>query len=157
MDFLNPAQGNASTNSQIVVSENMASCTLDNFAKSPIGFMEFTSHSMDHMFKMFKNLPKFVLSTETVGKYLGIIKKHAPRNKEMKVMLNFKDIEVKFGEYDTDIILSYTTCVKFLLADDDKELMYDEIRMITSGSVRNDENTLYAKVLSHKIDNNSKY
>jgi len=50
-----------------------------------------------------------------------------------------KDVDVKFGEYDTDIILSYTACLDFRYEEEHStSFFYDELNIITDGSVRID-------------------
>ena len=38
-----------------------------------------------------------------------------------------------------------------------KDLFYDELRMVTTGSVRTEDDVLYMQILSHKLDNQNKY
>jgi len=50
--------------------------------------------------------------------------------------------------------MGYTACLDFRLDGEYSEsVFYDEIKVITSGSVRNEDNVLFMEVLSHKLDN----
>jgi hypothetical protein len=93
------------------------------------------------------------------------------KDKPIEAFIRFKGIDVKFGQYDTDVILSYTACIKFKqnlgtfhktkFSDhefpDLKELFYDELRVVTTGSVKTSKDVLYLEILSHKLDNQNKY
>ena len=71
----------------------------------------------------------------------------------MKLTIHKKDINILFGQYDTDIILEYTACMSWktdLLGS--KEFMYDELKMITSMDMRMEDDRMYFHVLNHKID-----
>jgi hypothetical protein len=88
----------------------------------------------------------------------------------LHAFLRFKGVNVKFGEYDTDVIISYTACIRFKEdtgktkkegkekgLKDLKTLFYDEFKVVTTGSVKTRDDTLYLEILSHKLDMNGKY
>jgi len=157
MPFMEPS-GNSTTNSQIAVSENAATCSLNALARSPVGQLRFNEDRLNRMFEMFPGLPHFYMNTTSVGKFIPLFKEKLGRNKPLQLFLDFKNIDVKFGEYDTDVILSYTACVSFRLDKPKaKTLFYDELKIVTTGQVRQEDNVLYVKILSHKLDNQNKY
>jgi len=89
------------------------------------------------MFKMFKGIEQFKMDTTTVGKYIPLFKEKLGKGKPLEMYLNFKNIDVKFGEYDTDVIMSYVACVRFKLdKPNSKTLFYDELRVVTTGQVK---------------------
>lgn len=52
--------------------------------------------------------------------------------KPMRVLLRFKDINVLFGQHNTDVIFEYTMMMTIMEdRENAPELMYDEVRMIT--------------------------
>jgi len=159
MEFSEPV-GRSVTNSQIVVSENMATCSLNAFARSPIGQLKVNTDRLNRMLELFKDVPQFEMDTSTVGKFFPLFKDAGKEGKDgkkpMEVLLDLKDIDVKFGYYDTDVIFEYTACINFKVTGG-KTLIYDELRVITSGSIKSEEDILYMRILSHKLDNNSKY
>jgi len=84
--------------------------------------------------------------------------------------LGFKDPTIMFGQFDTDLIFEYTLKMKFKLdqEEDDSEysygysqqnpeLLYDEVRMISTMNIEADDDILYIDLLSHKLDMNSQY
>lgn len=76
----------------------------------------------------------------------------------MKAEVSFKKIDVKFGEFDTDVIISYTVCLSFMLdKKDSKILMYDELKVVTTGDIKQEDNVLWVKILTHKLDTDNKY
>jgi hypothetical protein len=65
-------------------------------------------------------------------------------------------VNVLFGQYDTDVILEYTACMQF--ADtDNKELMYDEVKMILSMDIEADDDIVFVKILNLKHDIDSRF
>lgn len=165
MEFAEPT-GDRTTNSQLVISEPMASCSLSALARSTIGSLHLSTSKLNTMFEMFPKLPKFKMDSTTVGKYMPLFREKLGKDVPLHAMFHFKSVDVKFGEFDTDVILSYTLCIRF--KEDDgkskgheirklKDLFYDELRIVTTGSIKTREDTLYMQILSHKLDNGSKY
>ena len=78
---------------------------------------------------------------------------------DMRAELSFKDIKVMFGQYDSDIILEYTACVSFfgMSSKGSRELMYDELKMITTMDMTAKDDVLFMKVLTNKLDVENKF
>jgi hypothetical protein len=53
------------------------------------------------------------------------------------------------------MIVEYTLCMEWL--DSKKELMYDEVKMISSMDMTAENDILYIKLLNHKLDIDSKF
>jgi hypothetical protein len=149
-----------------VISETMASCSLTALARSPIGAIHVSTKRLNKAFKMFPKLPKFKMDSTTVGKYMPLFKEKLGKGMPLHAYLRFKNIDVKFGQYDTDLIISYTACLKFKedtgatktsksghTYSDLKDLFYDEYRVVTTGSISTKDDVLYVQILSHKLDN----
>jgi len=148
----------------------MASCSLDALARSPIGNIHVSTDRLNRMFEMFPGLPKFVMDSTTVGKFLPLFSEKLGKGMPLHAWLRFKDIDMKFGEYDTDLIMSYTVGLRFRedtgatketkykgTVPDLKDLFYDELRVVTTFSMKIEDDILYAQILSHKLDNGNKY
>jgi hypothetical protein len=71
MTFAQPT-GDRTTNSQLVISEPMASCSLSALARSTIGFIHVNTDRLNKAFAMFPKLPKFKMDSTTVGKYMPL-------------------------------------------------------------------------------------
>ena len=56
MAFAEP-QGDRTTNSQLVISEAMASCSIDALMQSSLGMVHVSTARLNRMFEMFPNLP----------------------------------------------------------------------------------------------------
>jgi hypothetical protein len=55
----------------------------------------------------------------------------------MEFHMRVKNIDVKFGQYDTDIIVSYTLCIDFKEdKEHNKSVFYDELKMVTTGMMK---------------------
>ena len=90
-----------------------------------------------------------VMDSTTVGQYMPLFTEKLGKGKPLHAWLQFKNIDVKFGQYDTDIILSYTACLRFRedtgatketkakgTVADLKDLFYDELPIVTTGSLK---------------------
>ena len=71
MTFAEP-NGDRTTNSQLVISERMASCSLNALNRSPIGFFKVNSKTLNQAFKMFPKLPRFTMDSTTMGKFMPL-------------------------------------------------------------------------------------
>jgi len=50
--------------------------------------------------------------------------------------LRFKNFNVMFGQYETDAIIEYTLTVSFRKHEkDSKPVLYDELKMVTTGQI----------------------
>lgn len=65
----------------------------------------------------------------------------------------FKDINVLFGQYDSNILLEYTLIYEFYskTADGYQLIIYDSLKMITSIKMKSDYDLIYPSILNHKI------
>lgn len=116
---------------------------------------------------MIPRLPKFVMDSTTVGKVLPIFAEKVPKGMPLHAFLSLKDVDFKFGQFDTDIIIEYTACLRFREDTGEnhgsekdgklKDLLYDELRIVTAFSVKTEQDILYVEMLSHKLDNKNKY
>ena len=50
----------------------------------------------------------------------------------MLTKIEFKDIDVKFGKYGANVVLTYTACVSVEVAGTGEMALYDELKMMTS-------------------------
>jgi hypothetical protein len=98
---------NHNTYSQLVVSESAAGCILNNLAVSPIGRLILDENRINQLFK--KSGMKF--NTNSLATYLPIFQQKLGENVPMGLHLRFKNINVMFGKFDSDVILEYTACV----------------------------------------------
>jgi len=127
----------------------MASCSLDALFRSPIGLLHVSTDRLNRMFEIYPNLPRMVMDSTTVGQYMPLFTEKLGKGKPLHAWLQFKNIDVKFGQYDTDIILSYTACLRFRedtgatketkakgTVADLKDLFYDELPIVTTGSLK---------------------
>ena len=66
-----------------------------------------------------------------------------------------KNVNVKFGKFDTDIILTYTLSIDFRLGT--KSQFYDELHMVTTMQLTTDNDIMNFKIIKHKLDVMNKY
>ena len=75
----------------------------------------------------------------------------------MKAKIIFKDLNVIFGKFDSDIIIEYSTSYAVWHAVTEKMLILDEVPMITTMNMKMDDDVVYLDVLKHMIVTDSKY
>ena len=151
--------------SQLVISESAATCIANNVAKSNLGHI----HLFDQTVGLLWNDPELKFTTSTLGAHFPILKKRFGENKPLYSLVKFKDINILFGSFDTDLIVSYTVCftIKLLPSDDPKpeyrdimegeELIYDEVKMVTSAKVSADDDMVFITLLKHKLYIDNEY
>uniref|UniRef100_A0A7S3CT16 Uncharacterized protein n=1 Tax=Strombidium rassoulzadegani TaxID=1082188 RepID=A0A7S3CT16_9SPIT len=145
---------NSDVYSQIVISESAMTCAMNQMAHSPIGYIHLNQEKANALLK--KDNVDF--DTSYFADFFPIFEKRLGPNKPFKIELDFKNINVLLGQYDTDLIFEYTLGIKFKLdALGAKELLYDEFRMITSMDMEAENESLFIKLLVNKIDTDAKY
>jgi hypothetical protein len=84
---------------------------------------------------------------------MPIFKNKIGPNKMMRIETSYKDINVMLGQFDVDVIIEYTLCIAFF-QDDSKsnELLYDELKMVTSFNVKIDDDIAFITILNNKLD-----
>lgn len=137
-----------STMSQVVISESAATCIANNVAKSHLGHITLNSQTVRDLWYD----PKVTnFTTSTLGKHFPILQKKLGKNKPLHGYVTFKDFNVIFGSFDTDVIASYTTCFALYSDDTGKELIYDELKMVTSAKVKSENDMVYITLLKNKL------
>lgn len=74
--------------------------------KSHLGHIVLNSRTV----KDFWAEPTANLTTSSLGKHFPILEKKLGKNRELNGYATYKDVQVIFGSFDTDVILSYTVC-----------------------------------------------
>lgn len=64
-------------------------------------------------------------------KHISLISKLGDE-KPLWTEIQFKDIDIKFGKYGSNVILTYTACIGLEIAGRGEVALYDEIKMHTS-------------------------
>jgi hypothetical protein len=84
---------------------------------------------------------------------MPIFKNKIGPNKMMKIATSYKDINVMLGQFDVDTIIEYTLCIAFYQDDSkQKELLYDELKMVTSFNMKIDNDVAFITILNNKLD-----
>ena len=83
---------------------------------------------------------------------MPIFEQKLGKNKPLKMLIKFSHFETQFGKYDTDCIFDYTMGISWYLDTlGSKELIYDEIKMVTSANLKTDNDLLFIDILNHKL------
>ena len=91
-------------------------------------------------------------------KHLPIFEQRLGKNKPLKWEIDFKEVKVLFGQFDSDIIVEYTMSVAFSLdKKGSDELFYDELNMITALNLEADNDILFFDIQNHKMVNDNKF
>jgi hypothetical protein len=97
-------------------------------------------------------------TSTSLKNHLPIFEKKLGKNKPLKGLVNFKDINVMFGKFDTDVIIEYTVCFSLRVDKEGApELIYDELKMVTSAKVRADDDIVYITLLKNKLFIDNQY
>lgn len=139
--------------SQLVISESAATCIANNVAKSHLGHIVLNSQTVSDLWAE----SGLNFTTTSLGKHFPILEKKLGKNKELEGYATFKDIDVIFGSFDSDVIISYTVCFSLRLADDHKEFIYDELRMVSSAKIRSENDMVFPTLLKNKLFIDNQY
>jgi len=150
MDFVS-----SSTFSQLVVSESAASCWMNQWAKSSIGKFDLDETRINLLLET----DWIKLTSSTMSNHLPIFQSKLGHDIPMKLEVSYKDFNVMYGKFDSDIIMEYTACVGFFMHSHEshEEVLYDEIPMIASVDMTMADDVAYMHVLNLKHDTESKY
>ena len=67
-------------------------------------------------------------------------------------------MNVKFGIWETDIVLDYTLLITVFEGSDwTKEIFYDEIRVVTALKLETDNDVVYITIVKNKINFDPRY
>ena len=122
---------------------------LNNIAKTPIGHLDFTEKKINEFFQV----DDVKLDTTNFAKHMPIFKQKVGPNKMLRIASSYKDINVMLGQFDVDTIIEYTLCISFFLDDAKQtELLYDELKMVTSFNVKFDNDVAFITILNNKLD-----
>lgn len=147
-----------STMSQLVVSESAATCIANSVAKSHLGHIALNRNTVSALW----DEPELGFDTTSLEKHFPILKDKLGEDVALCGYATFKDVNVIFGSFDTDVIVSYT--VAFQLEKDcqadgagGQEVMYDELKMVTSAKIRSENDMLFVTLLKNKLFIDNQY
>ena len=92
-------------------------------------------------------------STTTMRSHLPILEEKLGADKELTMEIGWKDIKLLLGNYDADVILEYTLLLRILTSEDQNEVLYDELRCITTLNLWTEHDALFAHFINMKLDN----
>ena len=113
------------------------------------------------MLSIWKIDKPFKFSTSSIAKdaKIGLFERKLGRNVDLAGEFKLKKFDVKFGRFDTDVILEYTLCLEMKKHKKDAEpFFYDELHVVTTGQVTTEEGSkVFIEILNHKLDLTNKY
>ena len=134
--------------SQLVLTESAATCMANQLAQSDIGKINLNSARWDQFFMV----DGFKLDSSSISNHIKLFKEKIGENIGLKIDFSFKDIQVYFGQFDVDMAVDYTMCMKFrmdLLGA--RELMYDCLEFTTSANIRSESEILHIDIIENKL------
>lgn len=153
-DFMNFS--NEEAFSQWVISESAATCMANSLARSNIGHVHLNKEKLTKLF----NKPDLDVefNSSSIAKHIPMFQEKIGSNQPLKLELSFKDVSIKFGQFDTDVVMEYTMGLDFALDQKDSESLFkDELKMITSFNMQTVDDKMMINVLMHKMNIDSKY
>ena len=147
MSFLN-----SDTFSQLVITESAFACMMNQFSQSPIGQLHLDTNSMKEMF----SIDDLNFTSTYIAPQIPLFEEKLGANESLVMNLHMKDVDVVFGQFDTDMIFEYTICMSWFDRNG-THLIYDELKIISSMDMTVDNDIMYIKLLNHKLDIDSKF
>lgn len=142
-DFL----GNTSL-SQVVITQAAATCMLNSAAKSPIGQVDLNEERLNKLY----NITGLKFNTTSMAKHFPILKSKLGPNKPLKVKASISNAKVALGAFDVDVKIEYTLHLAWYLdLLGSPELLYDEVRMISSFNIKTHNDVLDIIMIDNKI------
>jgi len=84
---------------------------------------------------------------------MPIFERKLGKNKPLKMNISFSHIQAFFGKFDTDVVLDYVMNIAFSVDKvGGEEIIFDQIRMITSANIKTDNDLMFIDILNHKLD-----
>lgn len=122
---------------------------INSIAKSQIGKIFLNKESINELFK----ISTLEFDSTSLAEHLPMFEKVVGKHKPMKMDLSFENIKVLFGQYDTNVILTYDMGICFKLDGHNQHcLIQDELPMVTSMNMEADDDILMINLLNHKLD-----
>lgn len=143
------------TFSQIVISQSAATCAITNIAFSPIGHLHFDEAKLNQFFAIdTTSYPDRGIKFDTTNfaVHIPLFKEKVGPGKPLTMDIYLRDIKILFGEFDSDVQMEYKMHISFALdLPNSKELLYDEIKMVTNANVTSNNDILFISILEHRI------
>ena len=143
----------------MVITEAAAGCMVNSLAESRIGTIELTTQKIKAMLGDAID-PAFVFDTNFLEQDIPMFAERLDSDTPLNLKVGFKDVAVQFAPNDDDpphIVLNYKMHVTFLDDSTGKELLYDELPMLTTFNVDDREDIILPYILENKIDDENKY
>ena len=135
--------------SQLVIGESAFSCIANQWAKSDLGKIYLNEDKFNKLFMV----EGYKLNTTSLGRHIKLFEEKVGSDKPLKFQSEFKNINIQFGKFDTDVVIDYTFCFSVhldLLGA--RELFYDCIVMSTAANVRAENQILHIELVEHKVN-----
>lgn len=99
------------------------------------------------------NTTDLLFDSSSVSPFLKIFKERLGPNVQLMLKIQFKDVKVLFGQYDSNVLLEYTLIYEFYFktASYYQLIIYDSLKMITSLNIKSDYDLIYPSILNHRI------
>ena len=96
--------------------------------------------------------------TSSIAAHIPLFQQKLGPNKPLRARVGANHIPVTLGQFDCDLILDYT--LEFAIFEgnsDSKELIYDEIRMVTSVDITTLNDIAQINVLENKLNRDNAF
>lgn len=125
--------------SQWVITESATTCLLNSFASSALGHLKLNEKATNQLF----NVTDIRTDSSNMAQHIPLFQQKIGPNKPLKAEVTADHFKVTYGQFDCDMILDYT--LKFSIYQDDaksKELIYDEVKFVTSMDISTDNDDI---------------
>jgi hypothetical protein len=121
---------------------------LDAAAKSQIGQLNLNEERLNKLY----NITGLKFNTTSMAKHFPLLKQKLGPNKPLKVKAYISNPKVGLGAFDVDVKVEYTLHLAWYLdLLGSPELLYDEVRMISSFNIKTHNDVLDILMVDNKI------
>jgi hypothetical protein len=107
---------------------------------------------------LFRGYKSSAFDTSNFGDHIPLFKRKLGEKKPLSATLGYRDMNVKFGIWETDIVLDYTLLITVFDGSDwEKEIFYDEIRVVTALKIETDNDVVYITIVKNKMNFDPRY
>lgn len=148
MDFIQ-----SDTFSQIVMSESVATCWANNLAKSKLGKLNIDTPRLNKLF----GKTDLKWDTTTLAEHIPLFEEHYGADSEMELNVHFTNLNVIFGQYDSDIIIEGEAIMEIInlgggISKGLMTLMKDKQSFIATMDLQTKDDIMYFDLLNVRLD-----
>jgi hypothetical protein len=126
---------------------------MDNFFKSPIGFLKLNTDKINKLFE--RNDIK--LNSTSLKNLLPVFENRIGPNREVEFRLSARKPKVYFKKEETDIVIEYILNFQAYLGNTDYLLIEDDLKLLTTLNLETANDIMFINIVENRLDINTRY